>query len=270
MKGSTITRHLARLDRHVAELRYAMIGLVVLTTVAQAFAQFGPGARDPSSPWPAVAFWLTLALVLASAFDSVWGIVRVRGRQARSDRDLELEKALVSVLVELSKITGVDVDVPGANVWSIYTRRGQAPSFYREAHRRLSSHPQMSDLAWTKGKGVIGRCWKEDSVKFHDWTPQQLKYATKDQMTDAMWRQVKEPDRWGFDRDEFLPLIKKYQQIIAVPIKDTQGRMIGCLSVDIPADRPAPDSRCLDTAVVRLVLATAAEGLRSLIPSRTV
>jgi hypothetical protein len=270
VKGSTIARHLASLEKHVAELRWLMIFVAAVATVTQAMAVARPGTTEEASPWPVIALIATIFLALGTAIEGIWGIRRVRARHAREGRELELHKALVSVLVEVSKVAGLDVDVPGANVWSIYTKRKEEPSLFREAHERLSGHPQMSDRAWTQGKGVIGRCWKSESPKFQDWSKLQSKFAGKTEVSEAAWGRLSDGDRWGFEREEYLDMIGKYQQIIAVPITDSQGKMLGCLSVDIPADRPSANPRCLDTAEVRLVLGTAAQGLRSLMPSSTV
>ncbi|WP_169165086.1 hypothetical protein [Cellulomonas taurus] len=271
VKGSVIAQRLARVEQHVTELRIVMVCVTVIAGVAQVVARAYPGSEKDPSPWPTIALWTALLLVAGTAVESIWGLARIKTRRRREKKELELHKTLVSVLVEVAKLTKVDVDVAGANVWSIYTPRGgEAPCLFREAHERLSSHPQMSDRAWTKGKGLIGRCWEKGEARFQDWGELQRKHENKSEMNEAAWRQVPDRDRWGFERDEYLDLIRKYQQIIAVPITDSQGKMIGCLSVDIPADRPAPDSRCLDSREVRLVLATAAEGLRSLIPSSTV
>ena len=268
MKGSAIARELARLDRWVRRSRLAMIGLVAVAALAEVMTYRYPGTKTDPSPWPTIAVFTRISLILATAAESAWGLYRVHRRETEASRALQIDKQLVSILVQVAKETGVDVDVPGCNVWRIYSPRGGGePALHREGHRRLSDYPQPSDRAWTKGKGVIGRCWEQGASKFWDYTNLQKRHESKAAISESAWKTMKPADRWGFDRDEYLDAIRKYQQVLAVPIVDSQGQVLGCVSIDIPTDRPANDPRCLDTPEVRGILASAAEALRGLIPS---
>ncbi|GCE75880.1 hypothetical protein [Cellulomonas biazotea] len=267
MRGSAIARELRRVDAWVQIGRVVLIVLAASAAATQIMAARYPGtAKDPSL-WPGAAVLTGVVLIVATAAESVWGLFRVRHRGRSEANALQIEKQLVSVLVQVAKEAHIDVDVAGCNVWRIYTPRHGAPALHRVGHRRLSDYPPMSDRAWTKGKGVIGRCWDSGQTRFWDFTALQEKMKNKTELSEAAWRAMKPADRWGFDRDEYLDAIRKYQQVLAVPIVDSQGQVLGCISIDIPSDRPAANPRCLDTPEVRGVLATAAETVRGLISS---
>ena len=257
VEGSAIARRLRNQDKLVHWSRVAMIGLVLVVGMLEV---------STAASWFTTWRWVIpsgrIAILGATGFESAWGLARVASRGRASDNALQIDKTLVSVLVTVSKEVEVDVDVPGCNVWSIYQPRGRAAALYRAGGRRLSEYPQRSQVTWTKGKGLIGRCWEEGEPQFRDWTTLQRQHPATQEVTERAWKKMGQPARWGFERQEYLRSIHKYQQILAVPIKDEHGRVLGCVSLDIPVDRPA---NSINTGAVREVLARAAETLRYLI-----
>ena len=116
------------------------------------------------------------------------------------------------------------------------------------------------------GKGVIGMCWKDCSVKFKDWGADQRRYDGVTALSNAQWDRVTPARRWGFDQGNYLAAINKYAQVLAYPITDEEGKFIGCVSIDIPKAEeglidPVPEE-ALGAGSVRSALAQSAISLR--------
>ena len=174
-----------------------------------------------------------------------------------------LEKQMRSAIISISHLTQVDADLFGCNIWAIRTHR-RSDVLKRQGRLRLSDYPQPDSVLWSKGKGVIGRCWEDRDVVYKNWTATQARWAQTEEMTDADWKALSKRDRWGFDQGEYLRLVRKYSQILAVPIKDDDGNVLGCISVDIATGATAP-AGCLEQDDMRTILASAALTVRDLI-----
>lgn len=222
-------------------------------------------------------FLLISAIPLTALVDSI-----VQGRRERTigetrDDEIDRLKACVALAAEIHEYTQIDLTIIGVSVWGIHTPgRGMVgrpvaePSLYRLTRFRVSAHPTPSDASWTRGRGVIGRCWRDEDVAFKDWTSLQDTYAGATSMSESRWSALSEERRWGFERSQFLSGIRKYAQVLAVPIKDEHGVFIGCLSVDIPTADPSlvpavPAGVKLDRGSVRGAMTRAAQSLRSLV-----
>ncbi|HEX7125672.1 MAG TPA: hypothetical protein VF406_07810 [Thermodesulfobacteriota bacterium] len=110
-------------------------------------------------------------------------------------------------------------------------RRPWEPILYRIARESVAIHTP-SHIRWTRGKGVIGKCWERrqeyglDLEKVHG----KLRYCTKEQ-----WRALAPDERIGLSYEEFQK-VKHYGAVGAVPILDAKGKFIGCVSVDAPGE----------------------------------
>lgn len=250
-----------RLNRWVRRSRWGLVVLAAGLGVLEVTSGMGWWKLDP---WviPAARY----ALIASTLAESTWGLSRVKARERTNARELELDKQCVSLLVTLARVAQIEVDVAGCNVWSKQYSRRHGTYLWREHRRRLSNYPQPSEVLWTEGKGVIGRCLKEGEDVYQSWRPAQRQWADTEEISATQWRDVSERERWGFGRAEYLRSIRKYSEILAMPIKDRHGRVLGVLSVDIPADRaPADDSLCLKSGDVRSIVSTAADSLRALL-----
>lgn len=192
--------------------------------------------------------------------------------QDRTDRS-DLTKACAALAVEVHEITDIKVTALGVSVWRIYTparpwwrRWKRAEALERIERFRLGGHPPPSDSSWTKGKGVIGKCWEDGRETFNDWGAAQARHAGVTALSNAQWGRLTEAHKWGFGREHYLAAIKKYAQVLAYPITDVEGKFIGCVSVDIPTAEdglidPVPEN-ALGAGAVRSVVARSAVTLR--------
>jgi hypothetical protein len=109
-------------------------------------------------------------------------------------------------------------------------------------HRKRARHRHFSSgIDWTVGKGVVGLCVEGReplSVDLNDeWSGYRL-------CTRSSWVQLDEEIRQRLTFDEFkklqgssLSLIKNhFLFVLAVPVFEKKGQIIGCVAVDAPTD----------------------------------
>jgi hypothetical protein len=122
----------------------------------------------------------------------------------------------------------------GYKEWTVRSktlRIGRKPRLERLERIRLSDYPAMSDVPWTEGRGVIGDCWARARPEYVHWAPLAKKWSGKN-ITDAQWEKIKSEDKAGFTREQFMMMVGKYAEILAVPIKDDDGKVVGVVAVD--------------------------------------
>lgn len=87
-------------------------------------------------------------------------------------------------------------------------------------------------IKWTKGKGAIGACWRDEIESFFDL--QDLRFiATKGQ--DA-FNALSDTVRLGLSWEEFQKT-RNYVGVYVWPIKDRTGKFRGCVSVDCTVEK---------------------------------
>lgn len=128
-----------------------------------------------------------------------------------------------------------DGEVPvrplGASAWLIVlTLRGQR--LHRIARERINQTPGPSKIRWTKGKGVIGSCWKTGKdACYHAEAFDTLHGG--DTRTD--WDELDHDTRMGLAFDEYVQVRGKYGTVIAVPLTDRRrDKIIGVVALDAP------------------------------------
>lgn len=224
--------------------------------------------------------WLLLTLIaaipIAYVVDNVVQNSREKGLHSKSDVQMDILKACVALAAEVHRITGIDLEILGVSVWRVYVpgrrwwpHRRHVDCLERVERFRIGAHPAPSDASWTKGKGVIGKCWDNEQLLFQDWGSTQRSFSGVTSMSDSRWNGVTANRRWGFDRTNYLDAINKYAQVLAQPITDRHGAFIGCLSIDIPAAAdgivPVVAENALGVGEVRGAATQAAQSLRMLL-----
>lgn len=169
--------------------------------------------------------------------DSVWTSVatfRGRGRAARQER---IRLFLLPVIREVARRHSLDVTLLGASVFRVRRHfwRPWRKRLERVDRYRMSDFPQQSKVVWVSGKGAIGEAWRKVAIEHVDWKPIQARWGNGRIKTDADWAAVPETDRWGMTRDEFMNIVDKYSEILAVPLLGANStKCSGVLSLDVP------------------------------------
>jgi hypothetical protein len=240
--------------------RWFAIAARIVALLAGVGAAVALGLKDTLKPTQA---WTIALVVLAGAsggveqIRGVWQSVRAPKRQGFRE---DLALTLHGLAFDLGKLTGVDTRCFGVSVYRIPGHRWpwRLLPLKAEFRNRFSGEPGPSHIKWTRGKGMIGLCWEEQSTQYKDLRAIIKRHAN---ITREKFDGLRRPDvKMGLNFDEFHRIVGKYAEVRAVPISNRdRTRMIGVLAVDIPADKSSPgDLPRLDAADVREVTSTAA------------
>jgi hypothetical protein len=117
----------------------------------------------------------------------------------------------------------------GASAWVVVTTlRGRR--LHRIAKERVNQTPGPSQVRWTKGKGVIGQCWRTGQAQCFDAAAYDALHGG---LTEAAWRAA--DDTMGLSYDDYRQIVGKYGTVIAVPLTDARHRRtIGVVALDAP------------------------------------
>ncbi|MFN8074112.1 MAG: PDC sensor domain-containing protein [Kineosporiaceae bacterium] len=261
--ASQLRRRDRRRRRYALAARLGLVLLALFATATQAFSQ--------SSIWPHPPTWalLTPALTLGAvtAIDNTRSLYASYRAPLADEARSDVQKALVVALVTIGSQLHLPVEDLGGNVFvvrSAWLPDRHAPFWRRREylHRylrfRVTDDPQASDIDWFRGKGVIGICWAEHRPEHAALAALAARYGHSP-LSDSQWERVPERSRWGLDRTEFVEMIGKYAEVLAVPIKDDDGAFLGCVAVDLKLGRRgARTPTVLDSPVVEGVVTTAA------------
>lgn len=164
-------------------------------------------------------------------------VVNVNARLREPERQrlrVQSQKVATSAMYSVSQLRSIPMPDLGVSVFLI-ERTGwirRVEMLARLIRVRLKDAPQASDILWTQGKGVIGRAW-ESRRPVHEATGHLAeKYGARD-LSESVWSRVSKTAKQGFTRDEFITTVHKYAEILAVPIKDDQGVVLGVVSLDL-------------------------------------
>jgi hypothetical protein len=143
------------------------------------------------------------------------------------------EAALGTVL-----LTAIEHGAPaGAIGVRAYVVRHRLVPPYREhlsqlASARLGAAPRPSGIAWTRGTGVIGRCWDEGKLVIMDLA---APYAAYREEPDTTWITASPDVSLNLTWTEFERLATVYARVAAAPVRDDSGRVRGCVAIDVAA-----------------------------------
>jgi hypothetical protein len=105
---------------------------------------------------------------------------------------------------------------------------------------RLGSLPALRPVRFYRGKGVVGSSWLRNDEVIEDNDARYRRVSSEDE-----WNKLSHQQRDGLSYREFL-LVRDRGAILSSPIRDSKGRFIGCVSVDIHRD-----ARLLHDEVIR-------------------
>lgn len=108
-----------------------------------------------------------------------------------------------------------------------------APALRRVVRLRLSGYPAESAIEWTRGKGVVGKCWRNR----HDVEVNSYQLY-KDLLTCSReeWDNLHSNITLGLDYNEFKRIRGKYGAVVVSPIIFDDHEFVGCITLDTPFD----------------------------------
>ncbi len=222
-------------------MRWFVLSIAILASAAALAMHFA------KIEWPDKLFWaehtrvlLTCALISATA---PWlQSFAVENNEKKRRKALELEKSikefLTAALVDISRAMATDCTKAGLHAFLVkrpfpWTEEVQV----RIARVKLSFNPPPSGITWTKGKGVIGRCWtlRGNHVRnLEGW------FAPHLAVTEQQWNGLPADTTYGLSFVEFTRTKEHFGTVAAVPILagGGTGKYKGCVSFDLPAGGP--------------------------------
>lgn len=214
--------------------------LIASATVALTMAQLN---------LPDAEFWVDrdtelyvalTGLALLAAYDSITGTLAAA--QSASVREFErsvrscLSEAFLEVRAEFPAAQPTEIGVHAFRIRGVWPFR----RLVNIGGIRLGADPSMTRPVWKKGRGVVGRAWRERRFVAEDW---EAVYAAADTAGASAWGQPVLPiallSWWRRGRDGpysltwgELQLTFQYKRIVAIPTYASNGRLRGGVSID--------------------------------------
>jgi hypothetical protein len=244
-------------------LRPGRVGSWLLFIFTGLYAVVGTAQRGN---FPEASFWtehsvaaswalLGIALIL-----QLGAALRVKILEDRADRDqlalhgvqatLDHERELASMqdqfrglLIAVSARSARPLTTLGVSVWRV---SASGETLERLALLRLHGRPR-SGVAWTKGKGVIGRCWAESRELLIDLT----KFRG---LSQADFEALDDETRVGMEWNDYQQTAG-YSAVWATPVRDEPGNLLGCISIDCdhPDSTAGLENAMRDKAVLGVI-----------------
>ncbi|SNR98600.1 PDC sensor domain-containing protein [Blastococcus mobilis] len=209
---------------------------------------------------------LAFVIVLASIalIDNVRHAVRRFFEPQKEQAQIRVQKPIIGVLLALAQTKNLQVKHLGSSIF-VLRRTGllRRRKLVRVIRFRLANHPQATQVEWGKGKGAVGTCWETGRAEYRYRRPVAEKYGARN-LTDAEFAELqkKKGVTSGFSRTEFMSMVCKYAEILAVPIRSPEGELKGVVSIDLSIEAPGHARYLGDSKVERLVVEGAVHLLR--------
>jgi len=177
--------------------------------------------------------WLRAAcagLLAASSAAPTLGRARTDYRRQRALPTRRHVRATVAAAFEAIIRSCPTFDVSDITVQAFVVRRrglGRSSRLQRLEGIRIAQLPPPSRVQWTKGKGVLGRCWLEGRILVCDFEELYQPYHT-----DADWELAGEAVRMGLSWPEVTALTQRYAGVVAVPVRNPAGDVAGVITMD--------------------------------------
>lgn len=253
--------------RVVARVVQALLGASAVAWLAYLGLPDGDGATEIEVSLAILAIaWLGVETV-GRAATSAW-------RTYRFDHDANLrqgaENRLAEAFIEIIEIdVGTEGEVQhihpahfGLNAFAVrWTHRGRR-ELVRVARQRLRRyHPPPSPrIRWTKGKGLIGRCWATADLEIVETASAWQPYLA---CTRKRWRELDDDVTLDLKYGDFKALRTKYKGGMALPILGENRTVMGVVAIDLAPESPL-QVKCLHRDAVARTLERAARGVGDL------
>lgn len=240
--------------------------LSALFLALQGLSEFGK-FQDPA--------WLPVALAVGVAFfmcaDGVTAAIGAAGKVEKDESRARVQKVVVGALVQIAEECRLELSVIGGSVFRVqrrfvwchwkkvpHPRRMQVLT--RTVRFRLRDYPQASKVLWTTGKGPIGDVLRNRAPRHVHWAPIAKKYAKDPPITREAFKKIPKKTRDCFTYDEFVEIVGRYAEVLAVPIlSEDGGKLLGIISIDRPHEE---DTQKRFGTSVKAIAETAAVAMR--------
>jgi len=221
--------------------------------------------------------WLVGILAGLTLTDNVRrAILRYRATGHEGNR-VEIRNQMGALIIAVAQIHGISAGDIGCGLFLRQERWVRRPARWfpcpkgflrperlkRIERMRLPDNVPESTVEFTKGKGAVGACWEHGQHGYNDWRSINRRYQTPDDVV-SRWSKMRDETKHGFDQKEFISLIGKYAEVVAMPII-INGSFEGCIAIDRKWNKESASDRSLlnDDATKRQLGAAA----QTLVPS---
>lgn len=207
---------------------------------------------------------IALVVVLAglSFVDNIRQAIHRFFEPGKEQANIRAQKALIGVLLAVARSKGVQVEYLGSSIFVLRpTGLLRKRQLVRRVRFRLANHPQATEVEWAKGKGTVGTCWETGRTTYRYRRPVAEKYGARN-FDEDQFGLLKKGVTSNFSREEFMSMVCKYAEVLAVPIRSEQGEFMGVVSIDLSIEAPGGAKYLEDSAVERLVVEGAVHLLR--------
>ncbi len=148
--------------------------------------------------------------------------------------DRWVAETLKGTLVQVVQASRLDWKDVGINAFLVRRRpRWVGPVALRRVGReRIRNTPPPTNIVWTMGKGVIGRCWATATDQGVNLA---ALFGPASDLTERDWLARSEEDRLGMTYADYQKT-RNHGAVLATPILDRDGDVIGVVSADGPDD----------------------------------
>ena len=228
-----------------------LLGRIVWAIVAAGATgiAFWVGAKPNASVWRSHS-WLLYGTGVVLAVNVLLPAVAKAWLQAfpplAMPRNRQLQQAVNAAYVTLlglikensnqRNLPEIDIKYLGLHAYRIRRRFCRPAILERVADLRFFI-PPPTGITWTKGKGVIGICWKRRQWAIGDT---EKVYEQAKAMSNANWKKADETITFGLTRKE-LENTRDYGVIAAQPMFDFKNRrsIVGCVAITAPSGSDA-------------------------------
>jgi hypothetical protein len=234
----------------VAKLASKFVGTIgsVAGTAALAGQEANIWQLPTRASLGSVGFIAAVAVVTSSR--SLWW-------EYKGPRDAQLQEDVGEILRRTARQVAeccrdVDRADVGVTVLVVRPRRLFGQHLLVLRRERENAFPPPSGITWTKGKGLVGRCWAESRVVVEDL--RDIASQHKD-CAQSQFEALPGNQKMGLTYEEFRTIIGKYSSVLVTPIM-AGGEVVGCLSIDLPMG--VGSRRVLDKLPIKQIAAFAA------------
>lgn len=178
--------------------------------------------------------WKAATPALITAFGlTAMGVDRMIGRST-AERTAKTYKACFPLfalaVINIAELGNVSVKILGGSVYRI---RRRLPFTTGRLHRvlrfPLANTPPESDIRWKRQKGCIGMVLKDRRHHYEAWSN-----AEREAQRDGHYKYDRDSEV-AFTAEDRQALLDHYAEVLAWPICDPKGALIGVISIDRPA-----------------------------------